>query len=402
MRYSPLLVLLLALLPSCGDVPDVQPFTKATADMGVAVEGGLQQVVSDLQRGAQLRSLSAEDKKQLQQDQQQLAQLATAFAAVARSFDEYASALNQVAAAGEKREAAIQKVSAATDKLVAASQSFAAAAPYAALLGPLTKALADAASELNRVHTTNKLAKLASPEQEAVIERTAQLLSAVIGQFAQVDASVYNLLLDNDAAQDNALLIAGERRKLTDATAYLLRRILQAETILLRNPPRYGGLSDGKSGPLDELMLLDKDPRQLLTSAFLAYKSDPKNLAKQGQLFDVLKDRENRYSQLLASLQSASISAQASWDTLYTVPKKRSAAVLQKSQELLEAWADSHHELRLALLQAKNVSAQDLVAQGQKVQQLIADLKAAQAAAAASADKDGQTTKDDSAANGDN
>jgi hypothetical protein len=401
MRYFTLLALLLALLPSCGDVPDVQPFTKATADMGVAVEGGLRQVVSDLQKGSQLRSLSAADRNQLQQDQQQLAKLATAFADVARSFDEYAGALNQAAAAGEKREAAIQKVSAATDKLVAASQSFAAAAPYTALLGPLTKALTEAASELNRVHTTNKLAKLASPEQEAVIERTAQLLSAVIGQFAQVDAGVYNLLLDNDAAHDNALLIAGERRKLADAAAYLLRRILQAETILLRNPPRYGGLSDGKSGPLDELMLLDKDPRQLLTSAFLAYKSDPKNLAKQGQLFDALKNRESHYSQLLASLQSASTSAQASWDTLYTIPKKRSAAVLQKSQELLETWADSHHELRLALLQAKQVSAQDLVAQAKKVQQLIADLKAAKAAAASSADKVAQATPDAPAASDD-
>jgi hypothetical protein len=401
MRYFTLLVLLLALLPSCGDVPDVRPFTKATADMGVAVESGLRQVVRNLQQGAQLRSLSPEDKKQLQQDQEQLDKLAKNFAEVARSFDEYASALNQAAAAGEKREAAIQKVSAATDKLVAASQSFAAAAPYAALLGPLTKALAEAASELNKVRTTSKLAKLASPEQEAVIERTAQLLSAVIGQFAQVDASVYNLLLDNDAAQDNALLLAGERRKLADATTYLLRRILQAETILLRNPPRYGGLSNGKSGPLDELMLLDKDPSQLLTSAFLAYKSAPQNLAKQGQLFDALKDRENRYSQLLTSLQTASTSAQANWDTLYTVPKKRSAAVLQKSQELLGAWADSHHELRLALLQAKRVSAQELVAQGQKVQQLIADLKAAQAAAT-SADKAPEPTPDAPASSGDN
>jgi hypothetical protein len=401
MRYFTLLVLLLALLPSCGDVPDVRPFTKATADMGVAVESGLRQVVRNLRQGAQLRSLSPEDKKQLQQDQQQLDKLAKNFAEVARSFDEYASALNQAAAAGEKREAAIQKVSAATDKLVAASQSFAAAAPYAALLGPLTKALANAASELNKVRTTNKLAKLASPEQEAVIERTAQLLSAVIGQFAQVDASVYNLLLDNDAAQDNALLLAGERRKLADATTYLLRRILQAETILLRNPPRYGGLSNGKSGPLDELMLLDKDPSQLLTSAFLAYKSAPQNLTKQGQLFDALKDRENRYSQLLTSLQTASTSAQANWDTLYTVPKKRSAAVLQKSQELLGAWADSHHELRLALLQAKRVSAQELVAQGQKVQQLIADLKAAQAAAT-SADKAPEPTPDAPASSGDN
>jgi hypothetical protein len=401
MRYFTLLVLLLALLPSCGDVPDVRPFTKATADMSVAVESGLRQVVRNLQQGAQLRSLSPEDKKQLQQDQQQLDKLAKNFAEVARSFDEYASALNQAAAAGEKREAAIQKVSAATDKLVAASQSFAAAAPYAALLGPLTKALADAASELNKVRTTNKLAKLASPEQEAVIERTAQLLSAVIGQFAQVDASVYNLLLDNDAAQDNVLLLAGERRKLADATTYLLRRILQAETILLRNPPRYGGLSNGKSGPLDELILLDKDPSQLLTSAFLAYKSAPQNLAKQGQLFDALKDRENRYSQLLTSLQTASTSAQANWDTLYTVPKKRSAAVLQKSQELLEAWADSHHELRLALLQAKRMSAQELVAQGQKVQQLIADLKAAQAAATSAA-KDPQPTPDAPASSGDN
>lgn len=154
MRYFTLLVLLLALLPSCGDVPDVRPFTKATADMGVAVESGLRQVVRNLQQGAQLRSLSPEDKKQLQQDQEQLDKLAKNFAEVARSFDEYASALNQAAAAGEKREAAIQKVSAATDKLVAASQSFAAAAPYAALLGPLTKALAEAASELNKVRTS--------------------------------------------------------------------------------------------------------------------------------------------------------------------------------------------------------------------------------------------------------
>nr|GFC20277.1 hypothetical protein [Tanacetum cinerariifolium] len=239
-------------------------------------------------------------------------------------------------------------------------------AQLATAFAAVARSFDEYASALNQVAA-------AGEKREAAIQK---LLSAVIGQFAQVDAGVYNLLLDNDAAQDNALLIAGERRKLTDATAYLLRRILQAETILLRNPPRYGGLSDSKSGPLDELMLLDKDPRQLLTSAFLAYKSDPKNLAKQGQLFDALKDRESRYSQLLASLQSASTSAQASWDTLYTVPKKRSAAVLQKSQELLETWADSHHELRLALLQAKNVSAQDLVAQGQKVQQLIADLKA--------------------------
>ena len=84
------------------------------------------------------------------------------------------------------------------------------------------------------------------------------------------------------------------------------------------------------------------------------------------------------------------------------MPKKRSEAVLRKSQELLEAWADSHHELRLALLQAKRVSAQDLVAQAQKVQQLIADLKAAQAAAAASADKNAQTTKDALGASGSN
>ncbi|RZK98527.1 MAG: hypothetical protein EOO62_26415, partial [Hymenobacter sp.] len=124
------LLLLALLLKSC-DVPDGQPFTKATTAMATAVDGSLKRVVADLGR-VKLPLASAQDRLNqvvLDTIRQQLGHRSKRFSAVAHAFDTYAQSLDEVAAAGKERGEKIDKAFDATLNVVDKSKKFLGAVP---------------------------------------------------------------------------------------------------------------------------------------------------------------------------------------------------------------------------------------------------------------------------------
>jgi hypothetical protein len=177
-------------------------------------------------------------------------------------------------------------------------------------------------------------------------------------------------------------LLIGEQYKRQNAVLFLVRRMVEAENLLLADPIKPGSLTNQKDSPLGDIVRLDKDPKQAVATAYKAFEGGKDNPAKQGQLLFAIQQRELYYLSILTPARNLTDADKMRWDQLYTTPKTQSAALLQKSRHLLDTWANSHHELRLALLKAKHVSAQDILDQAEKVQKLIADLKAAKTATA--------------------
>lgn len=388
-------VLLLALMPGCSGIVDVQPFTKATADMGEAVDMSLQQVVADLDKTSAIRSLTADQKTTLTSHQNKLKEGTAKFAAVAHAFDKYAEALEKVAEKGKERDEKIKKVFEATDELVKASQEF--VAPLKTFSVPLetaTKALAKLAGNVVAYRANNQLKALASPEQEKLIQTTAKVLSAGLADYAQIDAAAYNLLLDNNELHTTVEGYYRSIQKQREAVLFILAKLTEAENQLMKKSSSPALLSNGKDGlvqcekedrcgPIDEVRVRGADADGRIFAAYKAFKQSP-NPDTKARLFAALRQRQPFYQGLIDNPfpQTVYAAEQARWNTTYTLPRQQSLAQFQKSRKLVDTWATSHHELRKLLLKAGNVSGQELLAQAKTIQQLIEELQEAKEAAA--------------------
>ena len=371
------LLLLVLLLKSCA-VPDVQPFTKATAAMGAAIDGGLHRVVADLAR-VQLPAAETQHRIALDTARQQLARKARRFSEVAHAFDAYALALDAVAATGQQRGAAIDQVFAATQAIIQKSTAFLSAAlpeaaPLNAVAQPILKALGKVAADLNDAKTIHRLKKLASPTQDSAIQLSAQLLHLGLRHFATIDSTAYQLAAANlPDGYRNAQYWYQFTLQRQDSIVGLLAALTQADNLL-----RAGKALDNPTdhdGPLDHIRAWDYDPQRTVATAYAAWqqsKSPVKRQATKAALLDALRRRELYYRPLAELPQAQLAAAQAR----YGAPT-RDEALLTQSAQLLDAWAGSHHELYLLLAKASQVSRQDLVRYAQTVQTLADELKAA-------------------------
>ncbi|MGI4887196.1 MAG: hypothetical protein ACRYFR_19750 [Janthinobacterium lividum] len=377
-RFYSLLFLALG-LKSC-EVPDVQPFTKATTAMGAAVDGSLQRVVADLAR-VQLPAAEASNRARLDTARRQLGRKARKFSEVAHAFGAYAQALDAVAAAGKTRGAAIDTAFAATQGIIKKSAEFLGAAlpvaaPINAIAQPILKALGKVAANLNDAKTIHRLNRLASPTQDSAIQLSAQLLRLGLQHFYAIDSTAYQLyhanLPDAYGHVQGWYQFALQRQ---DSVVLLLAAFVQADGLVRAG--KYASLENpaDRDGPLDRIRQGDYDPQRTVATAYAAWQKTktPKGrtLAK-AVLLDALRRRELFYRPLAELPQAQLEAAQAR----YGAPA-HDATLLAKSTQLVDAWASSHHELRLLLAKASRVSRQDLVSSAQTVQTLADELKAA-------------------------
>ncbi|NML66816.1 hypothetical protein HHL22_16545 [Hymenobacter sp. RP-2-7] len=373
------LLLLGLLLKSC-EVPDVQPFTKATIAMGTAIEESLRRVVADLNR-VQLPAAETQNRIQLDTARQQLTRKAHKFAEVAHAFDAYAHALDAVAAAGQKRGAAINQVFAATQAIATKSAEFLSAAlpvaaPINATAQPILKALGKVATDLNAAKTIHSLGKLASPAQDSAIQLSAQLLRLGMRHFYAIDSTAYQLSYANlpDGYRQAQYWYQFTLQR-QDSLVSLLAALTQADNLVRAG--KYASLENpiDHDGPLDHIRQWDYDPQRTVATAYAAWqrrRSPAQQRLAKAALLDALRRRELYYRPLTELPQAQLAAAQARCGG-----PARDAALLSKSTQLLDTWASSHHELRLLLAKASQVSRQDLVSYAQTVQTLAEELRAA-------------------------
>lgn len=382
MRYfnSCLLTLLLTLLPGCSIV-DVQPFTTATKEMAAAISTSMQQIQASFKQADKVFQPTANQKCAWEAYKVTLKQNTDGFKKVATSFTAYASALESVTADGKAHEEKIKQVFEATKQLADAATAY--VGPYAIPLATAIKGLNTAVTALNVVSTNNNLKSLASRQQDSVIQKTARLLRASLKMYAKADSDAYVLLLNNDPVHDAATLYgnaAQERRAYAQPRLSLL---VLAQSSLL-SQPLAPDLLDSTDGYIRKLENLQVDTDGQIRKDFNAFKKNHKAV-KSNALFTTLRNREHYYLKLVAdnSFPQAVAEAEAKrWDAIYTIPQQKSREQFEKSQQALSIWANSHHELRQLLLKAGQVTRQDLVGQAQNVQQVLAELKDAQEAAA--------------------
>ncbi|MGI4833776.1 MAG: hypothetical protein ACRYFK_09980 [Janthinobacterium lividum] len=373
------LLLLGLLLKSC-EVPDVQPFTKATTAMGAAIDESLHRVVADLNR-VQLPAAESQNRTRLDTARQQLTRKARKFAEVAHAFDAYAKALDAVAAAGQKRSAALNEAFAATQSIIQKSAEFLGtalpvAAPINATAQPILKALGKVATDLNAAKTIHSLGKLASPTQDSAIQLSAQLLRLGVRHFYAIDSMAYQLAYANlPDGYRNVQYWYQFTLQRQDSIVGLLAALTQADNLVRAG--KYAALENptDHDGPLDHIRQWDYDPQRTVATAYAAWRRrnapTQQRLAKAA-LLDALRRRELYYRPLAELPQAQLAAAQAR----YGGPT-RDATLLSQSTQLLDTWASSHHELRLLLAKSGQVSRQDLVRYAQAVQTLAEELKAA-------------------------
>lgn len=370
-----LFLLLTLLLKSC-EVPDVQPFVKATSAMGVAIDAGLQQVAADLRQvtipdapagsSEKIKSETATRQQTFAQGTAAVNEKAKLFSRVAHAFSAYAQALSKAAAAGEKQGAAIDKIFKATDELVAASTAY--LGPAAGPAKAAVDGLKLAATTLSQAHTLNSLNKLASPQQDSVIQKISKVLRLGMADFASIDQTAYGLVINYKPGEavdvEDYYTTALWRRQ---AAIRMLARITKAESYILLEIHQQD-LLDAK-GPLAFLADNDKDPKELLKKAYQAALKAPK-LPYQPDLLEKLRQRELFYQELLAV-------PQAQYDTEQTLYHRKQADtdLLSKSSQAIDTWATSHHQLRTQLVQSSKVSAKELLAYAQATQKLVDAVK---------------------------
>ena len=402
--YRLFLLLAFALLPGCDEMVDVQLFATATMDMGAAVDGGLQQVQADLEQAATVFQPAPDQKELWKKDLQAVKGGASAFQEVAHQFDAYAKALVQVAESGKQKDERIDKAFKVTQALAAASMNFLSPLqapfiePFKTALGKLDTSV----QKITNQHTNRKLKSLASPEQEERIQTIARALKAGLAEYATIDAAAFNLLQDNDKKHDLVRRYAGFAQQRQAYAVVRLEKLVEAETTLLEHPTQDGRLGD-KGGLLDELDAQHADPALTIHQAFATFKNGqpkrpnqralpPHSAAAHAALLATLREREHYYlpfldgklldNQVPMNLAEAE---QARWNAYIGIPQQTSLALFAKSQQLIGAWATSHHELRHALLKSGQVTRQDLVAQAQDIRTLVTYLQAAKDAAAKAA-----------------
>jgi len=268
-----LCALVVALLPGCGEIVDVQPFASATTDMAVAIDASLQQVQADMEQAATVFKPIADQQPTWEKDRQTVKNGATKFKEVAHQFDEYAKVMVEVAATGKKRDESINKAFKVTESLINASKEYLSplGAPFTTPLATATTQIGAIVKNINDQHTNQELKSLASPEQEERIQAVAKALRAGLAEYARIDAATFNLLIDNDTKHNRINRYSSFIQQRKEYEVKCLEVLAEAGNalILQRNPDNSLGDPDGI---LDALDKLNADPAGTIRQAFKKFK----------------------------------------------------------------------------------------------------------------------------------
>jgi hypothetical protein len=395
-----IIALLLALLPGCGEIADVQPFATATSNMGDAIDASLQQVRSDVEQADKVFKPNIKQKSIWDDDKLLIEKGSKNFKKVAHQFDEYAKVMVQVAEVGKKRDESITKAFKVTQDLIEASKDYLSplGAPFVKPLETATTQIGAIIKSINDKKTNGELEVLASPEQEQRIQDVAKALKKGLAAYDSIDAVMFDLIMNNDNRHDLFSRYSNAVQHRQDYAIQCLEEMVEAERWVMQHPKQDGNLGD-KDGILDRIDKLNADPTRTIHQTFDKFKyGTPKsNTHKNGlpkhspaahaALLAALREREHYYNKLIddqlpPALQEAE---KTRWNTLVIIPQEKSQALFAKSQRLIGTWATSHHDLREALLKSGRVTRQDLVAQAQDIQKLISELQDAKEASAKAA-----------------
>ena len=373
------LLLLTLLLKSC-EVPDVQPFIKATSEMGTSIEAGLKQVVTDLKEvtipNASLNS-TAEQQQEVKDRQHELATDIThleaytkSFTNVAHAFDDYAKALDDVVASGKKRGDQVEKVAKTLLDLAGAVKAY--TGPIGVVAEPAIKLLDMAIKDLGDVHTINKLNQLTSPKQDTLVQRTARVLRLGLHEFGRIDKDAFKLVKNYKPREDADIESIHQNSINTQKAAISgLKLIKLLENNILAN--KKGDLETNLGVLVAKDKLLDKD--NLLEPKLKAVTADIKATGSvqdstKAALFDALKQRKKFYTEWLLEPETTR--------GLYEVEQARyvqNLDVVDKSQKAIIAWAKAHHALRAEILKSKKVKTADFIRYGEASQKIYDAVK---------------------------
>lgn len=375
------LLFLTLLLKSC-EVLDVQLFTKATSEMGTAIDAGLKQVVADLKK-VKIPDASTNDLKkrqdQVKERQERFAKDITdlethtkAFTKVAHAFDAYAQALDEVAASGKKQGDQVEKVAKTLLDLAAATKAYTGAV---GVVAPAAIGLLDIAiQDWVKLHTINSLSKLISPKQDTLVQRTARVLRLGLQDFGRIDSDAFGLVEDYKLQEDvdltNLYQNALSTKKVAISRLGLVKLI---ENNLLDDKKLQAGKIEDLKANLRSLIAQDKwlDKNNLLETKLNVLLADTKvQPSSIAALSDALGQRKVFYTGWLNEPQLTQV--------LYEAEQARYAQntdVVDKSQKAIIAWASVHHTLRAELLKSRRVKTADFIRYGQASQKLVDAVK---------------------------
>ncbi|MGI4822638.1 MAG: hypothetical protein ACRYFV_15620 [Janthinobacterium lividum] len=374
-----LLLLLTLLLKSC-EVPDVQPFIKATSEMGIAIDAGLKQVLADLKKVSIPDALVTDTEARRQQVKKRQGQLAQdvatletqtkAFTKVAHGFDTYATALDDVVASGKKQGAQVEKVAQTLLDLAAAAKAY--TGPIGSVAEPAIKLLDAAIKDLGDIHTINKLSKLASPKQDTLVQRTARVLRLGLKHFDSIDKDAQALVEDYKPKEDVDLENLYQNAVITQKVAISrLASIKLVENDIL-NDKKHDLKTDFSALVAQDKPLtknhLPKSELQIALDDITALR--PLNTTSKAALFEALAQRREFYIQWFNEPQMTK--------PLYEAEQAhyvQNSEVVAKSQKAVTDWANAHQTLRVELLKSLRVKTADFIRYGQATQKLVDAVK---------------------------
>jgi hypothetical protein len=370
-----LLLLLTLLLKSC-EVPDVQPFIKATSEMGLAIDAGLKQVLADLKKvnipDAPKTDIEAR-RQQVNNRQSRLAKDITiletqtkAFTKVAHGFDTYATALDDIVASGKKQGAQVEKVAQTLLDLAAAAKAY--TGPVGIVADPAIKLLDAAIKDLGNIHTINKLNKLASPKQDTLVQRTARVLRLGLQHFGSIDRDAQALVENYKPKEDIDLENLYQNSLLTQKVAIsrlALIKLIENNILADKRKDLEANLSAlvAQDRPLTRNDLLESK-LQIVSADIVAKR--PIQPTTKAALFDALAQRREFYIRWFDEPQITKVLYEA--EQAHYV---QNSEIVAKSQKAVTDWANAHHTLRVELLKSQQVKTADFIRYGQATQKLV-------------------------------
>ena len=359
-------LLLTLLLKSCA-VPDVQPFTRATADVGLALKTSINYVNANFARVDSAVKLSGGQQLVFDRQRDTLKRISTAFAGVSAAFDGYAKALNKITDAHADRKRTVESVSKSIENLAKATQVLGGISSLAAVAA---EPLAKLATDISAVHALGGLNKLVSPRQDSIIQHSTRVMKLGLREFARINADLNVLLRAGlPVAYDNTLHYYNSSLELQAAVVNQLQLLTNAEKYIItadvgRLPATVTKIIEFE-GRTDAQELIKKANARVSKSANTRY----------APLLAVIQQRKTFYQDLTALPQAQYDAAQAKL-ACYRRNQEQGTEAMQQSAQLLDVWARSHHELRQLLIKDNRITRQDLVDNAQEMQHLIAGIKA--------------------------
>ena len=362
----------LVLLPLKGcQVPDVQPFATATAEMTSALTAGFDQVFGDFSSAARL-NLDPEQKAALRQQQGTFAEEIRANEQALAALDAYANTLVEVAAAGDKGKASIDKIATALGNVATAF------GPGVGAAGALiAKGVQEISGDVQRIRTLQKLADAMVPA-DAAVQTAAALLGANLRDLARIDSAAGNIV---DAhlrgANQNILQAYADlslRQERADSVAGLMVQFETTAVAFKRaTGERRGRFQQSLTSQLAALAQADEevaaggpfDPKKL--RATLAQLETREAFWRRRADGGISPQLQARYDRVQAALAKNELNA------------AQQRRVLQKSSALVRAWAGGHAAMKQAVVDQKYaVSFQEVIEGAKRLKNFVDSLQANQ------------------------